>query len=28
VAKKLINPEQLTFIVVGKPDGLKTGESK
>ena len=28
VAKKLINPEKLTFIVVGKPDGLKTGESK
>jgi zinc protease len=28
VAKKLINPEHLTFIVVGKPDGIETGESK
>ena len=28
VAKKLINPEKLTFIVVGKPKDLKIGESK
>lgn len=28
VAKKLINSEKLTFIVVGKPEGLKIGESK
>lgn len=28
VAKSLLNPEKLTFIVVGRPDGLKAGESK
>ncbi|WP_052045848.1 M16 family metallopeptidase [Candidatus Paracaedibacter symbiosus] len=28
VAKKLLNPEKLSFIVVGKPEGLKAGESQ